>query len=105
VWLDETRRDLCYAARLLARNPVFALTAAVSLAIGIGANTTIFTVANRLLFREPVGVTHPDRLVDIAPTENGRFGESVIAYATYLDIRRRVTTLEGCTDFNSICSR
>ncbi|PYR53265.1 MAG: hypothetical protein DMF89_00010 [Acidobacteria bacterium] len=64
VLLDDMRRDVGYAARMLRRNPIFALTAALSLAIGIGANTTIFTVANRLLFRVPAGVAHPDRLVD-----------------------------------------
>src|SRR5438874_13644730 len=65
VWLDDARRDLQHAARLLARDPLFALTAACSLAVGIGANTTIFTVANALLFRPPAGVVEPDRLVDI----------------------------------------
>ena len=45
VRLDDARRDLQYAVRLLRRNPLFALTAAASLAIGIGATTTIFTVA------------------------------------------------------------
>ena len=59
VWLDDMGRDVGYAARMLRRNPIFALTAAL-----FGANTTIFTVANRLLFRVPAGVAHPDRLVD-----------------------------------------
>src|SRR3984893_14862943 len=65
VWLDDLRWDIGYAARLLRRNPLFALTAAASLAIGIGANTTIFSVANALLFRPPAGVADADRLVDI----------------------------------------
>ncbi|PYQ23539.1 MAG: hypothetical protein DMF81_08525, partial [Acidobacteria bacterium] len=42
VWLDDARRDLRHAVRLLRRDPLFALTAVLSLAIGIGANTTIF---------------------------------------------------------------
>src|SRR5919204_451043 len=63
VWLDDLRWDLGYAARLLRRNPIFTLTAALSLAIGIGANTAIFTVANALLFRAPAGVADPGRLV------------------------------------------
>jgi predicted permease len=99
VWLDDTWRDARYGARMLRRNPIFALTAALSLAIGIGANTTIFTVANRLLFRVPAGVAHPDRLVDIAPTENGQLAEPVIAYITYRDIRQRASTLDGVYGF------
>jgi hypothetical protein len=48
-WLQDVR----YAARLLRRSPLFTLTAALSLAVGIGANTTIFTAANALLFKPP----------------------------------------------------
>ena len=56
-------RPLC--ARLLRRYPLFALTAALSLAVGIGANTAVFTIANSLLRFSPDGVAEPDRLVDI----------------------------------------
>ena len=70
-WLDDARRDLRHATRLLGRNPIFALTAALSLAIGIGATTTIFTVANALLLRAPAGVADPDRLADIYNVEEG----------------------------------
>ena len=70
-WLDDARRDLRHAARLLRRTPLFALTASLSLAIGIGATTTIFTVANALLLRAPLGVADPDRLVDIYNVEDG----------------------------------
>src|SRR5689334_3201626 len=50
VWLDDARLDVRYAIRIIRRNPLFALTAVISLAIGIGANTTVFTIANALLF-------------------------------------------------------
>src|ERR1044072_8717317 len=94
VWLDDARRDVRHAARLLRRDPVFALTAALSVAIGIGANTTTFTVANPLLFRTPSGVATPDRIVDIG-TRNpgGGFGNS--SYPNFLDLRRRASTLDG----------
>src|SRR5687768_3647236 len=93
---DELRQDLTYAARLLRRNPLFALTAALSLAIGIGANTTVFTVANRLLFRAAAGVADPNRLVDIGTTrEDGRFTNPVVPYPVYDFVRERVTTLEA----------
>jgi predicted permease len=94
VWIDDLRWDIRHASRLLRRDPVFALTAILSLAIGIGANTTVFTVAHALLFRDPLGVTRPDRLVDIGSSRNG-FGFSTISYPTYLDIRDRATALDG----------
>ena len=78
--------DLRYAIRLLARNPLFALTAMLSLAIGIGANTTIFTVANALLFRAPAGVVDADRVVDIGRSENGD-GFDNGSYPNYADLR------------------
>jgi predicted permease len=93
-WLDDARRDVRHAGRLLRRNPLFTLTAALSLAIGIGANTTIFTVANAMLFRPAAGVLDPYRLVDIGSSRiRGRFGPS--SYPNYLDIRERTATLDG----------
>jgi predicted permease len=89
-------QDARYGVRLLLRNPIFALTAALSLAIGIGANTTVFSVANRLLLRDPIGVADPGRLVDIGPTaDGGRFVEPVLPYPFYLEIQQRASTLES----------
>jgi predicted permease len=88
--LDSWLQDLRYAARLLRRNPLFAQTAVVSLAIGIGANTTIFTVANALLFKPPVGVTDPGRLVDVGRSQNGS-GFDNSSYPNFIDIRARNT--------------
>ena len=96
AWFDTVLGDIRYAARLLVRNPIFTLTAALSLAIGIGATTTIFTVANGLLLRSAVGVSDPDRLVDISRAENrGGPGIDPVSYPDYLEVRRRTTTLEG----------
>ena len=95
-WLDDARRDLRQATRLLLRNPIFALTAALSLAIGIGATTTIFTVANALLLRAPAGVADPDRLADIYNVEEGnRFAGPMVPYPLYLDIPQHTTSLDG----------
>src|SRR5437773_2258772 len=91
---DTVLRDLRYAARLLWRNPLFALTAALSIAIGIGANTTIFSVANALLFRAPAGVADPNRVVDIG-VSHGTDGFNPGSYPNYLDIAERTTTLDG----------
>ncbi len=64
VWLDDARRDLQYAARTLRRNPGFAATAIVTLALGIGANTAIFSLINTLILR-PLPVRHPEQLVEL----------------------------------------
>ncbi len=94
TWLDDARRDGAHAGRLLRRDLLFALTAVISLAIGIGANTTIFTIANAVLFRRPAGIAEPGRLVDIGTrTPGGGFGNS--SYPNYLDLRQRTTTLDG----------
>jgi predicted permease len=87
--------DVRYAIRLLSRQPLFALTAALSLSVGIGATTTIFTIANGLLLRSAPGVRNPDRLVDVFRTRAGNFGINPVSYLDYLDIRQRTTTLDG----------
>ena len=98
LWMEDAVQDVRHGARLLRRSPLFAVTAAVSLAIGIGANTAIFTVANSLLFRPPAGIADPDRLVAIG-TSRGDGGLNPVNYTTYLEIARRTTLLSGVFDF------
>ncbi len=92
-WIDEVTGDVRYGARLLRRNALFALTAASSLAIGVGAGTTVFTAANTLLFRAAPGVADPDRLIDINRSTEP-VGVEPIPYAQYLQIRDRATLVE-----------
>ncbi|MET0225416.1 MAG: ABC transporter permease, partial [Dokdonella sp.] len=65
-------QNLRYAARQLSAQPVFALFAMVSLAIGIGASVTLFSAVNTLLFAPLRGLGAPDRLVELGRTEHGR---------------------------------
>src|SRR5258707_12955437 len=92
--LDSWLQDIRYAVRLVRRNPLFSLTAALSLAIGIGANTTIFTIANALLFKPPSGVVEPERLVDVGRSQDGQ-GFDNGSYPNYLDLRARNTVFSG----------
>jgi predicted permease len=87
-------QDVRYAIRLLRRSPVFTLTAALSLAIGIGANTTIFSVASALLLRPLPGLSEPARLVDVGRTRRGQ-GFDTTSYPNYRDLRERTTTMSG----------
>ncbi len=77
---------LRYGVRLLTRSPLFTLCAVLSLAIGIGANTAIFTVANALLLAPTRGVVEMDRLVDVGRTTEGQ-GFDTVSYLTYANFR------------------
>src|SRR5215207_8022284 len=84
--LDMLRLHVRYAARTLARSPLFAVVSVLSIAIGVGATTSIATLANTLLLRPPPGVGHPERVVSIGRTEEGR-GFDNFSYPNFLDYR------------------
>ena len=84
--LSDLIRDVRYALRLLARAPGFAVVAIVTLALGIGANTAIFSVLNAVLL-QPLPYADPGRLVMIG--ELGSNGAGNVGYTTFLDWRER----------------
>ena len=92
--LDTFRHDVRYAVRGLVRSPVFSLTAMLSLAIGVGGTAAIYSLANAVLLSAPPGVGHPDRVVNVGRTQNGR-GFDNFSYITYTDYRDRNTTFAG----------
>lgn len=94
--VDVLLQDLRYATRVLRRSPLFTATATLSLAIGIGASTSIFTVMNALLLRVAPGVAEPAGLVDVVrQAREGGPGLAEIAAPTLRDLQRRATMLEA----------
>jgi predicted permease len=94
--LDEIARDVRYAVRQLRRSPGFALTAILTLALGIGANVVVFGVLNALLLR-PIQVAHVDRLVQVEQRQQGYITQS---YPDYIDFRARNSTFSDMASFS-----
>ena len=67
--IENLRQDVRYALRGFRRNPIFALTAIVTLTLGIGATTAVFSVVDRILFRG-LPYAHDDRLVSLGLSQS-----------------------------------
>ena len=65
VWLEQLLQDIRYGLRMLLRNPGFAAVVILTLALGMGMNTAVFSVVHTVLLR-PLACPHPERLVWIA---------------------------------------
>ncbi len=97
--LETLAQDLRYAMRNLARNPGFTLVAMVTLALGIGATTAIFSLADAALFQAPP-VQDPDRLASIYTTCRRGDPRCSSSYPDYLDYRDRCKAFEDMAAFN-----
>ena len=92
-------QDLRYGVRMMMRNPVFTLIVVVTLALGIGANTAIFSVVDAVLLR-PLPYPAPDRLVFLWSTFNSQgISTSGSALPDYHEWRDRNKTLDGLGGF------
>ncbi len=99
-WLETSRQDLVYALRGLRRNPAFALTAVLSLALGIGASIAIFTVADGMLLR-PLPYHEPGRLMMVWETNPRSLMRlhNVVSPANYRDWKAQNGVFEGIAAF------
>jgi predicted permease len=86
--------DLRYGARMLLRSPGFTLVAALTLGMGIGANTAIFSFVNSLFLR-PLAVTNPDQVMRLYAEYASVRKFDVFSYPNYADLRDRSQTLQA----------
>jgi predicted permease len=85
--MHDFGRDLRFAVRSLLRQPGYALAVIATLAIGIGANTAIFSIFNWILFRPLPGVSRPGELVTIKYQSGSFQGSYFISFRDYADLR------------------
>jgi predicted permease len=95
IWIEHFVKDVRYGGRSLLRTPGFTLIAVTALAVGIGADTAIFSVVNSVLLR-PLAYKDPDRLVTLL-----HHGTGPVATANYIDWRDQSRSFEamGAADY------
>ncbi len=99
--VEDTVRDLVYAARTFAKSPAFTLTAVGSLALGIGANTAIFTIVNAFLLK-PLPYGQPDRLVTLSErSASGNDGVMSPAPGNLANWQESATSFESISGYTT----
>lgn len=93
-WLADLRQDLVYAARTLRRSPGFLGSAVLTLALGIGANTAIFSLIDALILRPMPAVRAPEQLVQIGRVMP-QCGSCAVSYPLFEYFHDRLSSISG----------
>ncbi|MGH9936075.1 MAG: hypothetical protein ACREAM_07505, partial [Blastocatellia bacterium] len=93
-WEDEMIQDLRFGARMLLRHKGFTLIAMFTLALGIGVNTTLFTVYDAFVLK-PLPLKDPDSIVSVTGFNREAERNPLFSYQDYLDYRDRNTVFAG----------
>ena len=100
-WLETLWQDVRYGTRMLFKNPGFTLVAIITLALGIGVNTTIFSVINSLLLK-PIPFPDADRLILVWQSRvNNPQNRNIVSAPNYWDWRRHNDVFEEMAIFDS----
>jgi putative ABC transport system permease protein len=99
--MNATIQDLKHGIRRLSRSPMFTVLAATMLALGIGANTTVFSLVNALLLR-PLPYPDANRLVTVSEERTGAESRLLYesSYATYAKLRERTRSFAGIAAYS-----
>lgn len=92
-WIEDFGKDVRFGLRLLSRNPGFTVVAVITLALGIGANTAVFSVVNAVVIR-PLPYPDSDRLMAISSTSQNNKSGFASAPGVFLDWRDRSTSFD-----------
>jgi predicted permease len=99
--LESLWKDAAYAVRTMRRSPGFFAVAILSLGLGVGVNTAMFSLVDALLFR-PLPVTSPDTLVDVFSTGGDGDEYATTSYPDFADLRAQNTVFTEMTGYSPI---
>ncbi len=99
--METLWQDLKYGARQLARNPGFTAVAVLTLALGIGANTAIFSVVNAAFLRPPT-IQEPERVVWVSATSQHGSRQGLLSYPDFIDFRDHSSAFSGLVAYERL---
>ncbi|MCL5743900.1 MAG: ABC transporter permease, partial [Acidobacteria bacterium] len=99
VWLEQMIQDVRHAGRSLRKSPGFVGVALLSLALGIGANTAIFTLVNGILLKR-LPVPDPERIVQLG-ARIGQFESNAFSFPAFRELQRQTGIFAGAIGFSS----